>query len=433
MIPSKANSTTRKSKGFVLVIVLWIVIILIIIVSTLAQSSRLSTRISQSHAQKTACRWVGRAGIETAIHVLMEDDTDYDAFEDDWYYYPDQFENIQIGSCTFTVDITDESAKLNINTATKKHLENLLQTTTEQAGSIIDWRDKDSEISDEGAEAEYYNTLEYYHPIRNDSLKTINELLFVKSITNDDFYADDLNLDGQIDSSEQLIHSDSGAIDQASELRKGIGAFLTCTSFCRNLDATGSTRVNITKTKSGALSQQLNISTSYAKWIEEKANGKDIKSIADLIDKSTPKENNTSSKQGKDAKQIDLETFKSIADQITITDDEILTGLVNINTAPQEVLTALLEGDENLANEIVTYRDGLEVPMDSITDLLDVDTMTVTKFKKIAPFITPRSDVFAISSRATAKPTGLKYTTKAIVSRDSKTCNILYWYEGIGE
>ncbi|MHC5157244.1 MAG: helix-hairpin-helix domain-containing protein, partial [Planctomycetota bacterium] len=95
-------------------------------------------------------------------------------------------------------------------------------------------------------------------------------------------------------------------------------------------------------------------------------------------------------------------------------------------------LTAILEGDEQLADEIIAYRDGLETPMTSIAELLNVKSMNIETFKKIAGFITVRSDVFSLYAKATDDSTDLTYTVRAIVWRNGTSCDIIYWYEGIG-
>lgn len=420
---------SQRAQGSVLVIVLWIVIILIVVTATLAQSSRLSSRVSQSYGGQCRGRWAVRAAVETAVNVLSEDDTSYDAMDELWYDNPDEFDDIQLEGCVVSVEVTDESGKLNVNTALRNHFMNLLEMTPEQADAMIDWRDRDSEVRSEGAEADYYNSLEYPYPIRNAPFQTVHEVLFVKSIEESDFYGQDINLNGQLDENEQDDEPGISTDDELAELQEGFAAFLTPWSYCRNVDALGDDRINITTVKEDQLQQKLGLSKPHAKWIKEQS---DLKTIGDLISKSTPKKKNKADQDGDEAKQIDLETFKEIADKITVSKEKILPGRVNVNTAPREVLVALLGGDEQLTEEIVAHRGGLEEPMTSIADLLDIKSMTVTTFKKIAAFVTVRSDVFSIRATATADATGLTYTARAVVARDATSCDIIYWYEGIG-
>lgn len=56
---------------------------------------------------------------------------------------------------------------------------------------------------------------------------------------------------------------------------------------------------------------------------------------------------------------LDWATFSRIFDQITLTDNTTITGQININTVSIEVLRAFLEGNEDLANKIIAYRESM--------------------------------------------------------------------------
>ena len=220
------------------------------------------------------------------------------------------------------------------------------------------------------------------------------ELLWIKDFTDASYYAEDTNLNGQLDTNE-----DDGAVHFPSDnhdgiLEKGFGTVLTCHSACRNRDTAGTGRINITTTDAGALAGKLSLSMPHAKWIEERAKDKTLTGIADLLDKNTPKHKSRDDEKGDDPKPLDLETFRAIADRITITDDKLLTGRVNINTADREVLVALFAGNETAADDLIAFRDTRQTPMTSIADLFDIKSMTVELFKTIAASITVRSDVF---------------------------------------
>jgi hypothetical protein len=92
----------------------------------------------------------------------------------------------------------DEQSKININTASEDTISNLLlyfdveeDLALSIAGSIIDWRDADSEIASSergllyGAEEEYYQSLAQPYSCKNAPFDNIYELLLVKNITPD--------------------------------------------------------------------------------------------------------------------------------------------------------------------------------------------------------------------------------------------------------
>ncbi|MCK5269954.1 MAG: helix-hairpin-helix domain-containing protein, partial [Sedimentisphaerales bacterium] len=117
------------------------------------------------------------------------------------------------------------------------------------------------------------------------------------------------------------------------------------------------------------------------------------------------------------------------ADKITVSDDDRLDGRVNANTAPLKVLTALLEGNEALADSIVSYRKTLNMGMESIADLLNVKGLNIDTFKKIAHQVTVRSSVFTVQCQVAIDSTGGTYNGEAIVDRGASPGAILYWCE----
>ena len=155
-------------------------------------------------------------------------------------------------------------------------------------------------------------------------------------------------------------------------------------------------------------------------------------------DKSPKGAKKDSKKNSYKAVPLDLETFKNIADKITVDDKEKIQGKVNINTAPKEVLAALLDDDETaeqIADEIITHRDSLLSGMQSIAEVLNVKSVKVDTFKKIANYITTRSDVFTVRCLAIAdrgNVGGVKLQTEAVMDRSLTPCKILYWYQGPG-
>ena len=134
---------------------------------------------------------------------------------------------------------------------------------------------------------------------------------------------------------------------------------------------------------------------------------------------------------GKDqAEPLDMDTFYKIADKITVNSENVVKGKINLNTADKAVLIALLEGDEETADAIITYRDGLEEGMANVGDLKNVQSMNKNTAKKIIDHVTTRSSVFAIRSVATARATGYKRQIDTVVARDKSPAEILYYHTG---
>jgi DNA uptake protein ComE-like DNA-binding protein len=428
-----------ESKGLVLVAVLWIVVVLTVIVATVGRNSSLDSRVRLMRTEELRCKWACRAGIEKAIALLNEDTRESDHLLDLWSDNDADFNNVSLEGCLYSVRVIDESSKLNINTATKEQLMGLLYMEEYIADAIIDWRDTDDTPSGLGVEGGYYENLPFGYRIRNGPLRTIRELLLVRDVTEELLYGEDTNFNGLLDYNERDGDESPPADDRDDELDRGWISFLTCYSYDRNVDADGNTRVNINQADERQLQQSLGISGSAAKLIVDRRSSSQFTSIVDLIDDSNSTSANASQSAGSSSGQsgtLDLQTFYEIADKITVDSQQQVQGKVNINTAPREVLVALLGADDQawqIAENIVAYRQGLADGMQSISDLLELGLVNMDAFRKIADSITTRSDVFTVRCFATAtrgSDTGLTLQAEAVVDRSSSPYKILYWYQG---
>jgi DNA uptake protein ComE-like DNA-binding protein len=413
-------STKGNNKGLVLVTVLWVIVVLMVIVSVLGRQSRLDTKVCLARLEGVRCKWASRGGIEKAIGILNEDTRESDCLTDLWSDNEEDLNDVYLQNCWFTVKAVDESSKLNINTVTKGQLLELPEMLEEIADAIIDWRDENDTPSTGGVESGYYENLQYGYMARNGPFRTIRELLLVKDVTDQLFYGEDTNLNDQLDYNEQDGEESLPYDDGDSELDKGWIAYLTCYSYDNNKDAEGNNKTNINEGSANQLSRSLGISNSQAEAIVD---GRDYDSIGDLI--------------GNGSNSIlDVQTFSKIADKITVVDSEKIPGRVNVNTASEIVLAALIGGGdtaEQTAQNIIAYRETLLYGMESIGELLDVPSMSIDTFKKIADLVTTRSDVYSIRCVATADrngKSGATLETEAVVDRVESPCKILYWYQG---
>ena len=424
-------------RGMILVMVLWTVVLLLILGAGVTQYYRLDMKRTVFAAQSVRCQWASRAGLETAIAVLNEDDRAADTLTDDWGD-PDEaavdLKDVTLGDAEFTVRVVDEAGKLNVNTATKEQLMGLPYMEEPIADAILDWRDEDDTSNDSGAEAGYYQNLTYPYRIRNGRFKTIRELLLVKGVTEDLLYGEDGNLNGSLDYNERDGETTWPNDNQDDVLDQGWIAFLTCWSRDDNLDASGEARINVNNASQSDLEQQLGLPAAYARWIVD---NRDFDGLGDLLADDSPDEPDEDVASVQDqALPLDLQTYQRILDRITVAEGDEAGPKVNVNTAPEEVLATLFEDEQTgrtAALNIIGYRKGLAYGMESIGDLLNVQGMTRQRFKKIADSVTVRSNVFTVYSLARASHTevsGATVVTEAVVDRAQSPCSILYWYQG---
>ncbi len=416
-------STKGNNKGLVLVTVLWVIVVLMVIVSVLGRQSRLDTKVCLARLEGVRCKWASRAGIEKTIGILNEDTRESDCLTDLWSDNEEDFNDVYLQRCWFTVRAVDEASKLNINTVTKGQLLALPEMLEEIADAIIDWRDDNDTPSAGGVEGGYYENLQYGYMARNGPFRTIRELLMVKDVTDQLFFGEDTNLNGQLDYNEQDGEESLPYDDGDSELDKGWIAYLTCYSYDNNKDAEGNKKTNINQGNANQLSRSLGISNSQAQSIEDNRPSNGYQSIGDLIGNGS---NGT----------LDMQTFSTIADKITVDDSDKIPGKVNINTASEIVLAALMGGGdsaEQTAQNIIAYRETLLYGMESIGELMDVPSMSINTFKNIVGLITTRSNVYSIRCVATADrngKNGAKLETECVVDRAESPCKILFWYQG---
>ncbi|MBE0536053.1 MAG: general secretion pathway protein GspK [Phycisphaerae bacterium] len=397
----------RLPKAMVLVAVMWIVVLLTLIVTVVAQSGMLDTHIAHVSAERIRCKWACRAGLETAIAVLGEDLKDGDSLFDLWSENVQDFNSVPLDGCMFTVEIVDEAGKLNLNTATQEQLMYLPDMTPDIADGILDWRDGDDDVRESGAESGYYLNLPYGYEARNAGFKTVRELLRVRGVTPGLFYGD--RTLGQ----------------PLSDLNRGWIHYVTCYSYDLNRDADGNARININSASESQLTEGLGISQPQARWIVE---NRTFNSIADLLTDNSTAE--PTSAAGNQAQPLDVQTYYEIVDKVTVSDEAIIAGRVNINTACREVLAALLEGDDQVALDIIAYRQGLGQSMTSLGELKNIESMTPEMARRVMGSLTTRSNVYTVYSTATADATRITRKVEAVVDRDKSPAEVLYFRAG---
>ncbi|MCP4454543.1 MAG: hypothetical protein GY809_24055 [Planctomycetes bacterium] len=431
----KHNLIGSDRPGMVLVVVLWTTVLLLIIVGSVVQISRLDMKVSVFSAQTVACKWASRAGVETVAALLSEDSLYSDALDDLWSDNDADLVNMPLGSSAFTVRVVDEAGKLNINQATQVQLFALPGMTEETVDAILDWRDADSDEREAGVEIGYYRNLPYPYDCRNAPFKTIRELLLVKGVTPILLYGEDTNLNGLLDYNERDGDASLPPDNEDDELEQGWIAYLSCYSKDDDKDADGLDRLNVNSAQVGELEQDLMLSPGQAQWIVDNR-GDGFDSLADLITSDSPQEPTEST--GNRAQPLDIQTYQEIVDRITIVEGNNKPARVNINTAPEEVIVALLEGREDgdakkAAMSIVNYRQGLLGGMEGVGELLDIEGVSREQFNKIVDWVTVRSNVFTVYSRAMSVQTaisGATMVTEAVLDRTESPCRIAYWYQG---
>ncbi|MBN1817359.1 MAG: general secretion pathway protein GspK [Sedimentisphaerales bacterium] len=411
----KRNGT--QPEGVILVGVLWTLVLLTIIVTIASQMTYVDTHISMAAGDRIRCKWAARAGLEKTIALLENEDLSSDSLYDVWSGYVPDINDIVLDGVRFAVAVTDEAGKLNINTATREQLLWLPDMTEEIADSILDWRDSDDDGRALGAEGSYYVNLPYGYQARNESIRTIRELLMIKGVT------------------EAHVYGTGQGVEAISDYNEGWIKYLTCYSYDTNTDADGNPRIDINRAGENQLQQDLGLSAGQARWIVE---NRQYSNIGDLLTKAlsggtgsqSGSGNNTNSNP-QQSEPITADQFYEIADKITTTRGSgRVRGRVNINTAPLRVLAALLGGDEQAAMDIMALRENMGGGLTSLADLKNIDIISSDTTNDFINYVTTRSSVYTLDIVATADRSAMTYTVEAVVDRGRSPTEILYFREG---
>ncbi|MCC6486834.1 MAG: general secretion pathway protein GspK [Candidatus Hydrogenedentes bacterium] len=286
--------------------------------------------------------------------------------------------------------LVDEASKMNINTASQDMLEYLPQMTSELAAAIVDWRDSDSDLTTGGAESANYLLLDPPYQCKNAEFETTAELRLVMGMTVEILYGEDTNQNHILDSNEDDGDTNPPSDDRDGLLDAGLLPFVTVYSAEPNTTADGQARVNINESDSAQVQQAL-----------EEELGDRAQVIAQALGQGSRREW-TSLLELFTEVDVTLEEAASIEDALTVSDDDSARGLINVNTAPEEVLTCVPGIGTESAQELVSYRTGkTEDELASVAwvkEVLDKEAAV-----QAGPYLTVRSYQFTADITAVGK------------------------------
>lgn len=187
----------RHKGGFALVLVLGVMVLLAILAAGIAFSVRSEMNIAGEFSDRIRARYLAHAGLQRALLELSMDNPGVDSYVETWQRLRSDDEVLDFGDGIFIVYVTDETGKLNINTADRDTLVAFFTQITgdsaqaeEIADAVVDWRDADDEPELLGAESDYYLNLEQPYRAKNAPFDSPFELLLVRGITKEIFYGD---------------------------------------------------------------------------------------------------------------------------------------------------------------------------------------------------------------------------------------------------
>jgi DNA uptake protein ComE-like DNA-binding protein len=260
--------------------------------------------------------------------------------------------------------ITDEAGKVNINTAKSNQLINLPGMDQDTADSIVNWRSATS--SGNGADSPDYNSLPEPYDAKHSNYESVDELNLIENVDNIMLYGLDQNRDGVVSDVERanppVSTNPNGASSSSANagstlntvdgFNRGIFNDLTCYSVEPNTATGGGSRINVNSTNTQPLLQYLTqqIGSARAGAIEAR--------IQPLIRRSRGRTVFPNLGMFYMMSGMTAQEFSQVADKLTASSAKTLTGMVNVNTAPLEVLMCLPGVQQSDAQALVAYRAG---------------------------------------------------------------------------
>lgn len=394
-----------RTKGTVLIVTIWVVLVLAGLALVFARSMRVAALLSANHVAAIECDYIAQGAAQLIMAQLAaaqaaaeeeitstEPEITYEALPvGDGYFW-------LLGSNLdddrdFVFGLTDETGKINLNTASEEMLLRLPGMTSELAASIIDWRDEDDEITTGGGEDEYYLLLPEPYNCKNGPLETVEEILLIKGATPELLYGEDTNLNGILDDNENDGDESDPPDNRNGQLEPGFYDYVTVYSAEDNVETDPNEVINVNDPEArGDIQTLLEESLSQERALEIMnaiPTSPDFTSVVDFYNQTG----------------MTAEEFDPIAGRLSIGDDAVGTGLVNINTASKEVLMCLPDLTEQDVDALITYRESDTADLTSTAWVSEV--LESVKATSIGTYITVNSyqwsaDIICLSGNGRA-------------------------------
>ena len=416
---------SRRSRGSVLIIVLWVCIGLVAIALYFANSMTYELRASDNRASGLATDQAIEGAARYVNFVLATYATNGTVPATNLYVAA----AVPVGNARFWLigrdpsgppssgpyfGLVDEGSRLNLNTVNTNVLSWLPNMTTEFAQAIVDWRSTNSS----GAYAMDYAQAGYQE--KNAPFETVDELRLVYGSSMDLLLGDDINLNGILDPNE----TNSTA---SSELNSGLFDYTTVYTREPNFHPDGTTLTNVNTAGERGLRTLFQDAGVSSAAVRAAAISASIRTAPcnGLLDFCLRCEN----------AGMGADDFNKIVDDVTTSSSAYIRGRVNVDTAGPDVLTALLMGvglDQGTASgtaqTLITYRQQNLNNLDSISWVLAALGNTSSAVRALArgDYVTTHSYQFTADIAAVG-PFGRGYRrVKFIFDTSDGTPKIIY-------
>ena len=364
LLKRETPAGSRRSRGSVLIIVLWVSLGLVSIALYFANSMTYELRASDNRvsglaadqAIEGAARYVSYALSLYATNGAVPVNTQFSCAAVPvgdakfWLIGRDPAASLSSSAPTEPYfGLVDEASKLNLNNANTNALSYLPNMTVDFAQAILDWRGTNGVISLD------YSMLGYYPKYA--PFETVDELRLVYGADVSMLAGDDINRNGVLDANE----TDSTGM---GELNSGLFEYTTVWTREPNFHSDGSSLTNVNTANQATLQTLLqNAGVGNATGLAQSL----YRSISGGgTGAATPCNNILDFAFRCQSLGVSEADFNKIYNNVTTSTNTYFRGRVNVNTANADVLTALFIGlNPNTINEqtasgaaqtLITYR-----------------------------------------------------------------------------
>lgn len=177
----KRRASPRGQRGVALVLVMWVAILIAVVAGAFIQERRAETLVVRNSISIARAAAAADAGVQRALMDAFRGDAAADAWKRDGQPHEWTFDGVPV-----KVEMRDESAKIDINTASDALLRGMLLSVgvqedeaTRLLDAILDWRDPDSLRRPNGAEEPEYRAAGLDYGPANEPFGAIEELQLV--------------------------------------------------------------------------------------------------------------------------------------------------------------------------------------------------------------------------------------------------------------
>lgn len=360
----------RRSKqaGGVLVVAIAVLAGLVSVLALAAASQRTATNTQLRRMESRRARIMAEAGIQRALTELQDQVNSPTTVNDDWALLGQTGgEAFELGNGSFRLQVIDAASKVNINTATQEQLE-LLPLQPEQVDCILDWREAAQQPRPGGAKDETYNQLTNPYNTKLGLFNSVDELLLVSGITARDLYT----VRTDIERTTQPVRTSTG-----EQIELPLEELITVDSVSQGINASGQAKLNVNQATAAQLVQRAQVSLP----------------VAQAIIASRPNGGFTSIGQVLAVPQITQQTARTILNECT-TGGPNLSGKLNINTVPEEVLLTVPNLPPDAASAIVARQSSGFTELGELLDVAGLNSIPL--LAQVAGYFEVNSQSFLV-------------------------------------